>query len=162
MQKFGTLAMADRAVLLPSDPELVQLLRSMELDREALIEVVRFADRERTLCTSNDLRGFDLITVNDKAARGLREVFCGKSWIKDETDNQAGIRNPRLGLRVIACNLDGNAGNPVAAGIPGSARASFCFSVRRVTSRLGGKLAPIAVLLRLWTSLSSGSSDVES
>jgi hypothetical protein len=54
--------MADRAVLLPSDPELVQLLRSMELDREALIEVVRFADRERTLCTSNDLRGFDLIT----------------------------------------------------------------------------------------------------
>jgi hypothetical protein len=85
----------------------------MELDREALIEVVRFADRERALCTSNDVRGFDLITVNDKAARGLREVFCGKSWIKDETDNQAGICHPRLGLRVIACNFDGNAGNPL-------------------------------------------------
>jgi hypothetical protein len=105
--------MADRAVLLPTDPELVSLLRGMELDREALIEVVRFADRERALCTSNDVRGFDLITVNDKAARGLREVFCGKTWIKDETDNQAGIRNPRLGLRVIACNFDGNAGNPL-------------------------------------------------
>src|ERR1700692_3098416 len=100
--------MADRAVLLPTDPELVSLLRGMELDREALIEIARFADRERALCTSNDVRGFALIIVNDKAARGLREIFCGKSWIKDETDNQAGIRNPRLGLRVIACNFDGN------------------------------------------------------
>jgi hypothetical protein len=105
--------MPDRAILLPADPEAIQLLRSMELDRDALIEVARFADRERTFCTSSDVRGSDLITVNDKAARGLRETFCGKRWVKDEKDNQAGIRNPRLGLRVIACNFDENAGNPL-------------------------------------------------
>jgi hypothetical protein len=103
--------MADRAVLLAAEPEAIELLRSMELEREALIEVVRFADRERSLCTGNDVRGFDLITVNGKAARGLREIFCGKNWIKDETDNQAAIRNPRLGLRVIVCNFDENTGN---------------------------------------------------
>src|SRR4051794_26744465 len=105
-QQFGTAnMMSDRAIILPTDPELVALLRGMELDRERLIEVARYADRERALCTSYDVRGFDLITVNDKAARGLREEFCGKNWLKDETDNQAGICNPRLGLRVIACNF---------------------------------------------------------
>jgi hypothetical protein len=103
--------MAGRAVLFAADPEAIELLQGMELDRKGLIEVVRFADRERALCTSNDVRGFDLITVNDKAARGLREIFCGKNWVKDETDNQAGIRNPRLGIRVIACNFDDNTGN---------------------------------------------------
>lgn len=105
--------MAERAILLPSDPEAIELLRSMELDRDALIEVVRYADRERALCTANDVRGFELIIANDKAARGLREMFCGKSWIRDEKDNQAGMRNARLGLRVITCNFDHNTGNPL-------------------------------------------------
>src|SRR5580704_6549183 len=104
--------MADR-IFDPADPEIVPLLRSMELDRDRLIEVVRTADRERTFVTSNDIRGFDLIIVNAKAARGLRDIFCGKRWIKDETDNQPGIVNPYLGLRVIPCNFDENAGNPL-------------------------------------------------
>lgn len=72
--------MPDRAVILPTDPEAIRLLRRMELERDALIEVVRHADRERALCTSNDVRGFDLIITNDKAARGLREIFCGANW----------------------------------------------------------------------------------
>jgi hypothetical protein len=87
------------------DPEAIPLLRSMELDREALIEVVRTADQERSFCTSNDVQGFDLITVNAKAARALRDIFCGERWQKDETENQPGIRNPHLGLRVIPLSI---------------------------------------------------------
>jgi hypothetical protein len=101
---FGTRRMAEKAVLL-DDFEVVPMLQQMELDRDFLIAVVRFADSQRTLCTANDVRGFDLITVYDKAARGLRETFCGPRWEKDETDNQAGIKNPHLKIRIIPCIL---------------------------------------------------------
>jgi len=84
----------------------------MELDRDTLLAIVAYADAERALCTSNDVKGFDLITMHDKAARGLREKFAGSRWEKCENDNQAGIRNPHLKLRVIPCNFDDNAGNP--------------------------------------------------
>jgi hypothetical protein len=91
--------------------EFLPLLDQMELDFEKLIEAVRYGDRERALVTSNDPRGFDLITMNAKVARGLREVFCGERWERDETDNQPGIRNPHLKIRIIPCNFDRNAGN---------------------------------------------------
>jgi hypothetical protein len=113
MQNFGTQSKMTSRILLATDPEAVPILRNMELEREALIEVVRTADRERSFCTGNDIRGFDLITVHAKAARALRDIFCGERWIKDEIDNQAGIRNPSLGLRVIPCNFDENAGNHI-------------------------------------------------
>ncbi|WP_394998741.1 hypothetical protein [Sphingomonas sp.] len=103
--------MPERAViadLIEVDP----VLRTMELDRETLLAVIAYADAERALCTSNDVKGFNLITMHDKAARGLREKFAGSRWEKDETDNQAGIRHPILKLRVIPCNFDDNAGNP--------------------------------------------------
>jgi hypothetical protein len=74
---------------------------------------VRFAESERALCTTNDARGFELMTVYDKAARRLREIFCGKDWERDDSDNQAGIRNAALKLRVIPCNFDEDAGNPL-------------------------------------------------
>jgi hypothetical protein len=103
--------MAEPAVLLDDD-QVVPFLRAMELDRDALIAVVDFAESQRALCTGNDVRGFDLITVHDKAARGLRETFCGPRWERDEVDNQAGIRNPHLKIRIIPCNFDEHAGNP--------------------------------------------------
>lgn len=99
--------MADRAVLTDDRDVVPQLLR-MELDRDTLIDVLRVAASERALCTSNDVRGFDLITMNDKVVRGLRDAFCDDRWKKDEKDNQEGIINHRLKLRVIACNFDAN------------------------------------------------------
>jgi hypothetical protein len=102
---------SDRAVFF-EDHEVVPILQQMELDRDLLIDVVRYADSQRALCTSNDVRGFDLITVYDKAARGLREMFGGERWERDEAGNQAGIRNPHLKIRVIPCNFDEHAGDP--------------------------------------------------
>ncbi|WP_376097225.1 hypothetical protein ACE7GA_06330 [Roseomonas sp. CCTCC AB2023176] len=98
-------------LILTEREDIDPFLTNMGLSHDGLVEVVRFAEAQRALCTSNDVRGFNLITVHDKAARGLREVFCGEDWEKDETDNQAGIRNPKLKLRVIPCNFDENAGN---------------------------------------------------
>jgi hypothetical protein len=46
---------SDRAVFF-EDHEVVPLLQQMELDRDLLIDVVRYADSQRALCTSNDVR----------------------------------------------------------------------------------------------------------
>ena len=94
--------------------EIVPRLQELELDYEKLIEVIRYADAERAQCNAADPRGFDLITMNARAARGLRQQFCGERWEFDETDNQAGIRNPHIKVRVIQCNFDRNAGNRLA------------------------------------------------
>jgi hypothetical protein len=102
--------MTDRAIL-TAEHEVLPILEQMELDRDKLIDIVRIADGERALCTSNDVDGFDLIMMNDKVARGLRDSFCGARWEKDKTDNQAGIRNSNIKLRIIACNFDHNAGS---------------------------------------------------
>jgi len=94
--------------------DILSLLTALELDLDKLIEVVRYADGERALCSSNDPKGFDLITMNARAVRGLRNTFCGERWKVDDTDNQAGIRNPHLKVRVIHCNFDINAGDVLA------------------------------------------------
>ena len=105
--------MTEPAILIaPEDVDPV--LRLMELDREGLIEATRDADGERALCTANDPKGFDLIVMNARLARALRDRFVGERWEADETDNQPGIRNPYLKLRVIPCNFDENAGNRLA------------------------------------------------
>lgn len=105
--------MTDTAIL--KAPEDVDpALRDMELDRQSLIEAIRSADGERALCTANDPKGFDLILMNARLARALRDKFVGERWEIDETDNQPGIRNPHLKLRVIPCNFDENAGNHLA------------------------------------------------
>ncbi len=98
-------------ILIIEDAERVSEVEALQLDVNKLIEVVRYADSERSLCTKNDPKGFGLITVNAKAARGLREQFCGESWAYDETDNQPGILNEDLSIRIIPCNFDKNAGN---------------------------------------------------
>jgi len=95
------------------DFEVVPMLTAMALDRLGLIEAVRYAEAERALCTSNDANGFAAMTVYDKAARGLRETYCGKDWEKDDSYNQAGIRHPEKRLRIVPCNFDVNAGNPL-------------------------------------------------
>ena len=97
--------MIDRAVL-SEEHEVVPLLKQMHLDRGILIDILRVAASERALCTSNDVRGRDLMTMNHAVIRGLRDAFCGEKWKKDEQDNQEGIANTELGLRVIACNFD--------------------------------------------------------
>lgn len=93
-------------------PEVLSFLQEIELDLDRLIEVVRYADAERALCTKNDRKGWPLIVTSNKAARALREQFCGDRWVSDEADNQAGIFNPHIKVRVITCNFDKNAGNP--------------------------------------------------
>jgi hypothetical protein len=98
--------------VLVEDFEVIPALALIELDRDALVSVARFAEYNRALCTANDVRGFDQMTVYDKVARGLRDTFCGPRWQRDDTDNQAGIRNPHLKIRVIPCNFDRHAGNP--------------------------------------------------
>jgi hypothetical protein len=97
--------------ILAEQVEIVPFLSGIGLEFDKLIEAVRYADRERAFCTANDPKGFDLITMNAKVARGLREMFCGERWESDETDNQPGIKNPFLKIRVIPCNFDLNAGN---------------------------------------------------
>ena len=54
---------------------MLPLLQQLALDRDKLIDVVRVAASERALCTRNDIRGFDLITMNGKVIRGLRDTF---------------------------------------------------------------------------------------
>ena len=90
--------------------KIAPILADLELDFDKLVEVVRSADRERALCNANDPKGFDLIVMNAKVARGLRDQFCGERWERDETDNQPGIRNSFLKKRIIPCNFDMQAG----------------------------------------------------
>lgn len=93
---------------------VLSALESLGLDAEGLIAAVRYADAERALCTRHDPKGFGLILMNARLARGLRDVFVGEHWKVDETDNQPGIKNPALKVRVIPCNFDKNAGNRLA------------------------------------------------
>ncbi len=93
--------------------EIEALLTSLALDREGLVECVRYADSEVALCTSNDVFGFASMTAYDKLARALRETYCQDEWEKDDTNNQAGIRHPGKKIRVVPCNFDEHAGNPL-------------------------------------------------
>lgn len=88
------------------DYEVIPLLTRMDLDKAGLIEAVRYASAERKLCTANDASGFEAITVYDKAARGLREIYGGGPWAKDESNGQAGIKHPGLRIRIVPCNFD--------------------------------------------------------
>lgn len=105
--------MAEPQIVYTAD-DVTITLRRMGLDRQLLIDAVRYADAERALCTRNDPKGFDLITMNARLARALRDLFVGDQWELDETDNQPGIRNASLKIRVIPCNFDQYAGDRLA------------------------------------------------
>src|SRR5258708_9623268 len=98
-------------LILSTAYEVVPLRDTLDLHREGMIEAVRYAESQRALWTANEPRGHDLITMNAKSARRLREIFCGSNWERDETDNQAGIIHTGKALRVITCNFDQFAGN---------------------------------------------------
>lgn len=94
--------------------QVLSTLEQLGLNVEGLVAAVRYADAERALCTRHDPKGFELILMNARTARALRDVFVGEHWEVDETDNQPGIKNPALKIRIIPCNFDKNAGNRLA------------------------------------------------
>lgn len=101
----------ETTVIIADRTRSVPFVASLDLDYDGLIDVVRYADNERALCTSNDPKGFELVVMNARVIRGLRERFCGERWESEDTDNQASIRNPHLKVRVIHCNFDKHAGD---------------------------------------------------
>ena len=101
--------MADPAILL-NDIALTQLAE-MNLELEGLRDAVRYADAERALTSSNDTPGLDQALVYHKIGRGLRDVFCGKYWEVDNSDNHTAIKHRAKPLRIVPCNFDENTGN---------------------------------------------------
>ncbi len=102
--------MEKSAVLSPIDGD--NLLSEMGLDRQGLIEAIRFGASEHALCTSNDGIGFAPYLAYDKIGRRLRELYLPRGWERDNSNNQCAIKNPRTRVRVVPCNFDEDAGNP--------------------------------------------------
>jgi hypothetical protein len=102
--------MADSVI---SDPiEIQNAVQALGLDREGLIECVRYAEHERAFVTANDATGFDSYVMYDKAGRALRERYLPLGvWIRDDSNNQCAIKNPVTKVRVVPCNFDEHAGN---------------------------------------------------
>lgn len=90
------------------DPELA----AMSLDHDGLLWAVRQAHQAGGYINRNDVKGWRLIAMHNAAVRALRERFGGKNWEREDAENQEGIRNPSLGLRIIAANFDELAGDP--------------------------------------------------
>ena len=86
-------------------------LKEMGLDRKGLTEAVRFAEHHRSFVTANDPIGFPNYVVYAKLARSLRETYLSKGWTKDDSHNQAAIKNAKNKIRVVPCNFDEYAGN---------------------------------------------------
>jgi hypothetical protein len=74
-------------------------LEEMGLDRKGLTEAVRFAEHHRSFVTANDPIGFPNYVVYAKLARSLRETYLSKGWTKDDTHNQAAIKNTKNKIR---------------------------------------------------------------
>jgi hypothetical protein len=91
--------------------EVDNLLIEMKLDRNGLEKAIRFAEHERSFVTANDPIGFGNFVVYAKAGRGLREWYLPKGWVKDDSDNQCAIKNPKTNIRIVPCNFDEFAGN---------------------------------------------------
>ena len=86
-------------------------LHALGLSRSDLVDIIRFAESERALCTDNDPIGFDSFTVYARSGRRAREILLPKGWEKDDTNNQAAVRNPKTKVRLVPCNFDEHAGN---------------------------------------------------
>ncbi|KAB2738524.1 hypothetical protein F9K90_07535 [Brucella anthropi] len=91
--------------------EVDNILIHMGLTRDDLIRSVRYAESERALCTDNDPVGFANMTVYARAGRKLREILVPRGWIKDDTNNQCAVKNPKTKVRIVPCNFDDGAGN---------------------------------------------------
>lgn len=131
MRKNGTIDMPKPIIV--SEVALMRSeLADLGLDHQKLIEVIDYADRERSFCTGNDVKGFQLNIGYAKAARALRDQFCGEIWDVDETDNQAGIRHKTKPIRIIPMNFDENAGNPDESVTPRPAKTKGSATKKKV------------------------------
>ena len=115
MQRFATWSphLAEAVV---TDPIEIQneVAHLGLIDARGLIEAVRYADGERLLVTSNDAIGFDAYVMYDKAGRRLRELYLPTGvWVKDDSNNQCAIKNPTTKVRVVPCNFNEYAGDPL-------------------------------------------------
>ena len=86
-------------------------LQELGLTQDALVQVVRIAESERALCTSNDPIGFASYVVYARAGRELRNIFVPQGWEKDDSNNQCAIRNPKTKVRIVPCNFNEAAGD---------------------------------------------------
>ena len=107
-------------------------LAEIGLNRSKLIDAVKRAGTARFLCTAHDRPGFEPITMNGKAIREIRDEFVGEDWEACEMDNQSGIINKRLRVRVIHCNFDENAGSSDPDIIPENLRGKGTASGKKV------------------------------
>jgi hypothetical protein len=111
MQKNGTSGMPSAIISNPVDVR--NELIALGLDFDGLVDCVRYAERERSFVTVNDAIGWASLVVYDKAGRALREKYEGPEWTKDDSSNQCAIKNASKKIRVVPCNFDENAGNPL-------------------------------------------------
>jgi hypothetical protein len=92
--------------------EVEDELANIGMPREFLLEALAQGERERALCTANDPIGFASLVVYAKITRRLRELALPTGeWIKDDSNMQATIKNPKTKARVQVCNFDEFAGN---------------------------------------------------
>ncbi|MCH4151996.1 MAG: hypothetical protein LKF30_08640 [Sphingobium sp.] len=123
------------------DAELVL----MNLDFDGLLDVVRQAHEEGGYVSRNDVKGWRLIATHNRAVRALRDRFNGKDWEREDTENQEGIRNPKLGIRIIAANFDDLAGNPDKGVTPSNLRPKGRASWRKTRCNHTGWLPGLAL-----------------
>lgn len=120
-------------------------LAAMSLDLEGLRWVLQEAHIQGGFSNSNDVKGWRLISTHDKLVRALRERFSGKDWEKEDEENQEGIRNPKLGIRIIAANFDDLAGNPDSSLTPSNLRPKGKASWRKARCNQTGWLPGLAL-----------------
>lgn len=121
------------------------LLASMNLDLEGLQWAVQQAHSDALFTTNNDVKGWRLIITHNKLVRALRERFCGKHWEREDTENQEGIRNSGLGMRIIVANFDNLAGNPDPNVTPSNSRPKGKASWRKARCNKTGWLPGLSI-----------------
>lgn len=115
-------------------------LASMNLDLEGLRWAVQQAHQVAAYVNSNDVKGWRLIAMHNAAVRALRERFCGRDWEREDTENQEGIRNSKLGCRIIVANFDELAGVPDKSVTPSNLRPKGRASGRKARCNQTGWL----------------------
>lgn len=128
-----------------SDPQRGVELAAMSLDLEGLRWAARTAHAQAGFSTGNDVKGWRLIVTHDKLVRALRERFCGKVWERDDAENQEGIRNPALGIRIIAANFDQLAGELDPGATPTNIRPKGNASWRKARCNMTGWLPGLSL-----------------
>jgi hypothetical protein len=108
--EWDTKQMATQVILWqPLDVD--NALQELGLDRDGLTRAVRYAEHEKSFVTANDPIGFNSYIVYAKAGRALREWYLPKGWVKDDSNNQSAIKNPKTKVRVTPCNFNEFAGD---------------------------------------------------